>query len=335
MKTKRPRKEALFVQVPSPDGTVGFHDVTALLGKPMPFKSPKATCGMRVLDDIVSFSLLHLTKKTAASMVTKELLIPRGPLTRVEKRAVELNGEIGVDEVLLESDSGLQKCKLVIDGAGVGELEPIADDISFELPKEAVRLSIYIKNSTLGRTIAIGFIGHPGRPGSAETLRRIASKALFSLTQLSQFRVLTGMVGVIIPSAPRQAQAPARRHDERVQLEIPVWLFEAGIAPVMVANGMVMLEIDLDIANPATTKLLYHFTPDEAISGLFETYKTVLESTITEVIREHIDDTEIYGILVDIVLGEINSGTVERLRGAIEKLASGLDLTPQQRQFHV
>ena len=94
MKAKRPRKEALFIQVPSPDGTVEFHDATSHIGKSMPFKNPKATCGMRVHDEVVAFSLLHLTKKTATAMAEKELLIPRGPLTRVEKRAEELAAEI-------------------------------------------------------------------------------------------------------------------------------------------------------------------------------------------------------------------------------------------------
>lgn len=41
-------REAYFVQVPAPDGTVAFHDVTSQLGKPMPFTKPKATCAMQV-----------------------------------------------------------------------------------------------------------------------------------------------------------------------------------------------------------------------------------------------------------------------------------------------
>lgn len=334
MKTKRPRKEALFVQVPSPDGTVEFHDVTSHLGKLMPFKTPKATCGMRVTDEVVSFSLLHLTKKTATSMVTKELLIPRGPLTRVERRASELAAEIADDEVVIESDLGVQRCKLTRDANGVAELEPIGDEASFELPREAVKLSIYTRNAALGRLVAVGFIGHPGRPGSQETLRRIASMALFSLTQLSHFRVITGMVSVVVPAASRTAVVAVRKAEDKVQLEVPLWLFAEGNPPVLRTSGFVMVEIDLDLANPSTGKLLYHFSPSPEIEPIFEEYRNVLDATVTEVLRVKLDDSEINGIAIEIVLGEIDSRAAGRLREALEGLAGGLDLTPHQRQFH-
>ena len=77
MSNKRPKKEALFVQVPSTEGSVEYHDVTSSVGKLMPFKNPKSTCGMRVSGEVVAFSLLHMTKKTASGMATKELVIPR------------------------------------------------------------------------------------------------------------------------------------------------------------------------------------------------------------------------------------------------------------------
>jgi len=347
MKTKRPRKEALFVQVPSPDGTVEFHDATSHVGRVMPFKNPKATCGMRVTGEVVAFSLLHLTKKTATSMATKELVIPRGPLTRVEKRALEIAADLADDELLIESEVGTQKCKITRDANGVAELEPIigapeaegtgspsGEDVSFELPREAVKLSIYMKNPALGRLIAIGFIGHPGRPGGAETLRRIASMALFSLTQLSHFRVITGMVSVAVPSAPRAAAAPVRKADDKVQMEIPLWLFEETTPPVLRCSGSALLEIDLDLANPSTGKLLYHFTPSAEVAEIFEEYRTILDATVTEVLRTKLDDSEINSIAIEIVLGEVDSGTIGRLRDAVAGLAGGLDLTPHLRQFH-
>jgi hypothetical protein len=334
MKTKRPRKEALFVQVPSPDGTVEFHDVSTHLGKPMPFKNPKATCGMRVVDEVVSFSLLHLTKKTATSILTKELAIPRGPLTRVERRAGELAAEIADDDVIIESDLGTQRCKLSRDANGVGELEPIGEDVSFELPREAVKLSIYTRNAQLGRLVAIGFIGHPGRPGSQESLRRIASMALFSLTQLSHFRVITGMVSAVVPAASRAAIVPVRKAEDKAQIEIPLWLFSDGTPPVPRVNGAVVLEIDLDLANPSTGKLLYRFTPSPEIQDVFDEYRNVLDATVTEVLRTKLDDSEINSIAIDIVLGDVDSRTAGRVREALQGLAGGLDLTPHQRQFH-
>lgn len=334
MKTKRPRKEALFVQVPSPDGAVEFHDATAHVGRVMPFKNPKATCGMRVTGEVVSFSLLHLTKKTATSMATKELLIPRGPLTRVEKRAQEIAGEIGEDEIFIESEIGSQKCRLTKDANGVAELEPIGEDVSFELPREAVKLSVYMKNAALGRLVAIGFIGHPGRPGSPESLRRVASMALFALTQLSHFRVITGMVSVVVPAAARSLAVPVRKSEDKVQMEIPLWLFDESTPPVLRTSGAVVLEVDLDKANPNTGKLLYQFTPSAEIGEIFEEYRVILDATVTEVLRTKLDDSEINSIAIEIVLGEVDSRTVERLRDAISGLAGGLDLTPRLRQFH-
>lgn len=334
MKTKRPRKEALFVQVPSPDGTVEFHDVSSHLGKLMPFKNPKATCGMRVSDEVVSFSLLHLTKKTAVSMLTKEIAIPRGPLTRVERRALELAAEIADDEVVIESDLGVQRCKLTRDANGVAELEPVGDDTAFELPREAVKLSIYTRNALLGRLVAIGFIGHPGRPGSQENLRRIASMALFSLTQLSHFRVITGMVSVVVPAAARTAVVAVRKAEDKAQIEIPLWLFADGNPPTPRVNGSVLCEVDLDLANPSTGKLLYHFTPSAEINDVFEEYRNVLDATVTEVLRTKLDDAEINSIAIEIVLGEVDSRTAGRVRDALQGLAGGLDLTPHQRQFH-
>lgn len=334
MKSKKPRKEALFVQVPSPDGTVEFHDATSHIGRAMPFKNPKATCGMRVNDDVVSFSLLHLTKKTATAMAEKELLIPRGPLTRVEKRAEELAAELQADEIIIETDAGVQRCRISREANGIAELEPITDDINFELPREAVKLSLYTKNPTLGRLVAVGFIGHPGRPGSPETLRRIASMALFSLTQLSAFRVITGMISVVVPPAPRALAIQTRKVEEKVQLDMPIWLFEEGNPPALLKSGNVFIEIDLDLANPATGKLLYHFTPGQDIAEVFEPYRAVLDSTVTEVLRTKLDDSEINSIAIEIVLGEVGSGTIGRLREALQGLAGGLDVTPRQRQFH-
>lgn len=334
MKTKRPRKEAIFVQVPSPDGAVEFHDVTAHLGRVMPFKTPKATCGMRVSDAVVSFSLLHLTKRTATSVCEKELVIPRGPLTRIERRALELAAELADDEVIIEADAGTQKCRMTRDANGVAELEPIGEDVHFELPREAVKLSVYTRNPALGRIVAVGFIGHPGRPGSQETLRRIASMALFSLTQLSHFRVITGMVTVFVPAAAKTLVVATRKPEDKVQMQVPIWLFNEANPPQPLTNGHVLVEVDLDLANPSTGKLLYHFTPSAEIADVFEIYRNILEATVTEVLRTKLDDSEINNIAIEIVLGEVDGRTAGRLRDALIGLADGLDLTPHQRQFH-
>jgi hypothetical protein len=328
------KKEQLFVQVPIPDGTVEFHDVTQHVGRQMPFKSPKATCGMRVSDSVVAFSLLHLTKKTSSVIAEKELTIPRGPLARLERRAEEIAADLADGQILIEADDLTQLCVVSRDDNGVVSIDPTGDDVAFELPRSAVKFSAYLNAPALKRVIAIGFIGHPGKPGTPTTLRRVASMALFSLTQLSQFRVLTDIETVTIPPSPRVAPVLTRRSEDQAAAVVPLWLFSDSNPPAPVAAGYVNVEVDLDSANHATGRLLYHYTPSAEIEEHFGDYRAIIDSTIGSLMRAELGEDEIKAITVDIVLGEVNSGTTERLRAAMVGLAAGLDLTPRMFQFH-
>ena len=329
----KPRKESLFVQVPVPDGSVEFHDVTKFIGRPMPFNNPKETCGMRVSPDVVSFSLLHLTKKAAAIVAGKPVDMPRGPLARLERRAAEI-GPIDPGKIVVEMDDVQQVYTLERDPNGVLELVPDGDDHSFELPKGAVKLSLFFTAPSLGRTLAVGFIGHPGRPGSPDTLRRVASKTLFSLSQLSQFRVLGEFETVNVPHPPR-AVAVVRKPTDRAAVSIPVWLFSDTTPPQLVTNGVVNVEVDLDSANHSTGRLLYHLTAEDAIKDVFDSqYRDIMASTIAQLMNTTLGEDEVKAITVDIVLGEVGSGTVERLRDALAPIQQGLDLTPRMYQMH-
>ena len=246
---------------------------------------------------------------------------------------MELIGDLGDDEVIIETDTSTQKCKLLKDENNVGELDPIGEDITLELPREAVKLSMYIKSSALGRIIAVGFIGFPGKPGNTDKIRRIASMALFSLTQLNHFRVVSGLVTVTVPAAPRYAAVFVRKSEDKALMQVPVSLFTDGDDPVMVATGNVMVEVDLDNANPSTGRLLYHFKPDKSVEEHFENYRSIMDATVTEVIGTSFNESEINSIAVDIVLGELGDGGVKRLREALVVLNSGLNLTPKMRQF--
>jgi hypothetical protein len=329
----KPRKEALFVQVPVPDDTVEFHDLTRFVGKIMPFASPKATCGMRVSPDTVAFTLLHLTKKTAVSLVGRPVEMPRGPLARLERRALEL-GDIPAGRVIVEMDDVVADYALERDENGVVELAPNGEDHGFELPKSAVKLAMYFKSPIVGRTLAVGFIGHPGRPGADETLRRVASKALFSLAQLSQFRVLSDIESVTVPMPPRSVNKFVRKAEQKANAVIPVYLYSGDNPPFPVANGEVAVEVDLDSANHATGRLLFHFTPSETIAEHFEAYRPILDSTVGTLLKGHLGDDDVKAITIDIVLGEVGAGTIERLREALGTMSMGLDLTPKMFQLH-
>lgn len=329
----KPRKEALFVQVPVPDGSVEFHDVTRHIGRAMPFTNPKETCAMRVSPDVVAFSLLHLTKKAASIVAGKPVDFPRGPLARLERRAAEL-GEIPAGKVIVEMDQVQETYTIERDRNGVVELVPEGDDYSFELPKGAVKISLFLPAAAAGRTLAIGFIGHPGRPGADDTLRRVAAKTLFSLSQLSHFRVLSDFETVTVPHPPRFAIA-RRKPTDRAATSIPVWLYSDSTPPQPVTNGVVNVEVDLESANHTTGRLLFHLTPEASVAEVFDAhYRPIMENTLNGLMRASLSDEEIKAITVDIVLGEVGSGTVERLRDALAPLSQGIDLTPSMYQIH-
>jgi len=288
---------------------------------------------MRVSPDVVSFSLLHLTKKAASIVANKPVDFPRGPLARLERRAEEL-GTIEPGKVIVEMDQVQEQYTIERDRNGVVELVPDGEDHSFELPKGAVKIALYMPAATTGRTLAIGFIGHPGRPGAADTLRRVASKTLFSLSQLSHFRVLSDLETISVPPPPRAVIA-VRKPADRATASIPVWLFSDHTPPQPISNGVVNVEVDLDSANHTTGRLLYHMTPEASIAEVFDaSYRTIMESTINELMRSSLGDDEVKAITVDIVLGEVGSGTVERLRNALAPVSQGLDLTPRMYQVH-
>lgn len=331
----RARKEAVFVRVPAPDDTAEFHDVTDFVGKTLPFTNPKATCAMRVSADTVAFSYLQLTKRAVTGLLAKPLEIPRGPLARLERNAVLIE-DLPVDTVEVDVDGTRHRFTLERDENNVVEIIGAGEDLAMDLPKSALQMMLFLKSPSVGRSIAVGFIGHLGKPGTPDTLRRVVSKILFSMTQLSHFQVLTGITSVLVPAAPRTGVTrPIRKAVERAAVELPVWLFTSDMPPVPVAAGTVVVEVDLDVPNSAAGQLLYHVTPSSELADTFEPYREILKSTIGTIMRAALGDDDIKAIAIEVVLGEVSAGTVERLREPLEQLAlTGIDLTPAMYQLH-
>jgi hypothetical protein len=331
----RPKKEALFVRIASTDDSVEFHDVSSFIGKPMPFKNPRATLAMRVTDASVAFSLLHLTKRAASGLVAKDVEFPRGPLARLERRIseMELASPLAVDHLLVDINGETQTYTLVRDSNGVIEL--VGEDGAVELPKSALQITIAFRSPNVKQPIIVGFIGHVGKPETTETVRRAAAMVLFSISQLAQFRVITDVETVKVPSAPRSVARPARKIDERAGIILPTWLYTSDLAPTLVAQGTVGVEIDLETANPATGRLLMQLTPSDDLIAFFDQYRTSIEHAVTQKLRGFLGDDEIKLITVDIVMGAIEGGTVERLRNALETCAVGFDATPTQVRDHI
>ena len=331
----RPRKEAFFVRVPAADSSVSFFNATEHLGQEMPFAKPQATCAMRASADSVVFSLLHLTKRTAANIVGAPVEMPRGPLSRLERKASQVD-ELAPGELTVEINDAVYKMIVTRDDNGVASVEMAGDeaDVNIELPMSALHLSLYFRSPVVPRTVAVGFIGHLGKPGAPETVTRAASMVLFSITQLVEFRILSGIETVRVPSAPgRWTAAAVRKNEDKVQCAVPVWFFSNDLAPL--GSGHVGVAIDLDNANPSSGRLLCHYTPDEAIAEVFTAqFRNIFDMAMSELLRLHLGEDELATITYDIVLGDVASGTVDRLREALATM-TGLDFTPQQYRPHV
>lgn len=326
------KKEALFVRVIAPDETMDFHDISTYIGKKMPFTTPRATLAMRVTDLSVGFSLLHLTKRSAQGLIQKDVEFPRGPLSKLERHSLSINNRDS-NKIIVELDkANIFEYKLERDSSGI--LDLIGEDVPLELPKSAVQLVLHLYSESAKRPIVIGFIGHVGKPGSPETIRRIASMVLNSITQLPAFRVLSDIETVKVPASPRSIARPTRKNDERAQTSVPLWLFKSDTEPTLIASGGVHIEIDLEQANPATGRLLFKCYPGKEIESVYESYKVALDTAVNHKLRVALGDDEVKAISTDIVLGEVASGTVERLNNALMTMNLGFDLTPSSFRDH-
>lgn len=326
-----PRKEAFYVRIVNPeDGTSAFHPATDYIGREMPFGKPRETCAVRVHDDVVAFSLLHVTRKRASSLQGKTIELPNGMLTRLTRRAREV-GPIAPGTAIVEHGEKLARFTVTLDEHRVATFEPEGDEDVLELDVRGERLSVYLMSPVRERILALGFIGHLGKPGTTETLTRLVSKVMNAALALPAFQTLSGDIEtVVVPSRPGQvAVAPAVTS---MTLPIPVRLFAdptaPGTNPTPVAAGQVLLEVDLQHANMTAERLLFTLHPDERLAELFTPYVEVATACVTRTIPQALGD-ELRGITYDIVLGEVESSTVERLKEMLQKaFGTGIQLTP-------
>jgi hypothetical protein len=388
-------KEAFHIRVESSDGAVAFYNATDYVGKLMPFAKPKATCAMRVATEAVSFSLLHLTNKNASLVAAKPVSIPRGPLSRLERRAASY-APIALDEIIVELStrpaddsspsvdtaavaaqvspeapvSALEdvfgnapeiatetkessapkrypmkpavietyKCKLVRDENNVARLESIGDEHSFELPKGALHVSLYLQSpvAAVARPLAVGFIGHVGKPGGSETVSRVVAMVLNSISHLPDFRILAQIEHCAVPAnlsrgggSPRAVRANA---DSKVSFNARVYLFDEQLSPM--GAGIVGCEIDMENANPTSGKLLVSYHCEESLAGVFERYRAELDRAVANHLRLALGEDGITAITYDIVLGSVTPSTVEQLK-AVGNSLPGLDISPTQSRPHI
>jgi hypothetical protein len=383
----RPTRESFYVRIETGDGGVAFVNATEHIGKPMPFRKPRATCAMSVTGSTVSFSLLHLSTKNASMMVDKPVEMPRGPLARLDRRAssltelttaelvVELSTRVpgpaktpSLDNLFPDPATSLDdlfptEAAEATDAAGqpddaprkraprpatietwrynlrrdennVVSIEAVDDEHTLTLPTWPLHVSLYLKSPATGHMIAVNFIGHIGKPGVDDTIGRVASMVLNSMSHLPEFRILAGVETVAVPAPPARGGAPAARKvkaDLRAAFAVKAYLFDEAFAPV--GAGLVGVEFDLVNANPTSGRLLLQFTPGDEIVGVFDRYRTVLEQAVAHVLHTEFGDERVAQMTYDIILGGLDATTVDELRQVGAKIAA-LDLSPTQWKPH-
>jgi len=329
---RTPRTEAFYVRIVLPDGTTKFTPATEYIGREMPFDKPRETCAVRVYDDVVTYSLLHISKRRAASLQGKVISMPSSMLTRLSRRSTEL-GEIGPGMLIVEREDDVYPFRLELDESKVASLEYAGegDEPVVELDPRGERLSVYLRSPVGPKVLALAFIGHLGKPGTPDTVARCAAKVLNAAVDLPPFQMLADIETVVVPSKPGSIAPPPLVRSAFVDL--PARLFTEpgadGSAPQMVAAGTVGVEIDLQHANHTSEKLLFKLHPDESLAESFEPYREICNGFVATTMQQALGD-ELRSIAFDIVLGDVDDSTVERLRDTLQPAFAGVDLTPSK-----
>ena len=403
--SRRPRKtvgsedrkrDAFYVRVVTGDGEARFLNATQHIGKEMPFEKPRATLAMSVFPDVVAFSLLHLTPRTAKNVKSKPLALPHGSMTRLRRRAsrmnltdneivVELSSRISVpaadtdipaaaDQAPVEVSTSLDDLfapaapepvnalsdlfavepdaadeepaerpkpayqyeierwngALYRSSSRLGEVE-LVDDTDIDLPFHPLTVSVYLRSPSTGRTVAVAFIGHVGKPGSSESMERIAGKVLNSMLTLPEFQILTAMDAIDVPSSGSDAALTSLEATVgTAAFTTQVHCFDDDLNPL--GHGPVQIKVDLQNANPSSGKLFFEFVAADSIPGLAEC-ESMLEAAVSATLLEHIGGDGITQITYDILLGGVQAETVHRLNDAGSKLPA-VDLTPTRWRLH-
>lgn len=331
--SRRPVKEAYYVQIENADKTPMFVNVSAQLGSPLSITKPLATTIMQVREDVILFSALRMYKKAKDALLSRPLALPPGPLERLYRSFSKFDGELAADRVRVDIDKDSYELEVRRDENGVTTLDFPGDDAvpTFTLPRSPLQLTIYLPSPRTPRPIVVGWQGYQGKPGEPDTVVRVVAQALNQLSGLAEFQVLSGISAVKVPAAPGRYQVitPTRKDSDRVKFPCPVRLWPADAAQGQVAAGQVVVDVDLDNANPATSQLLFHCVPDAAVEEHFAGYKPILDRALSATFAATFDPDELTDLVCNIALGDLSEGDLGRLREAAATV-KGFDLSPRE-----
>lgn len=333
-------KDAFFVQVAGDSGVPQYFNITERIGRTMPFQRPIATVAMRATGKTVAFSLLMVSNKARKNVRELTVDMPESPLARLLRKSRSV-GNLTTAQLVVEVGSTTYPLELERDASGcvaVSHPAEITEPAMFEIPRGGPKVTIFLKSPTVDRVLAVSSMGarYPGKPGSQESVVRAVSMVLFSLSQLLEFRMLSGIETVDVPAAMSRwaDEAPtAVTPDENVSQIVPVWLF-AGDPPAPAASGHIRVSVDLHNANPSTGRLLLRHEPHPDIAASFEAYRTQFDKAVGDLLVHKIGDVDLADMTYSVVLGQLDEGAVERIREALEEIAVGIDLAADRYRVH-
>lgn len=323
------RKEAYFVQLQSPDKSLTFVNVSAQLGRRLTVTKPLATAMLRVREDAILFSALKLYDRVRTKLTSTPLSMQPGPLARLERRIGTVEAPLTDEQLLVELDDERFEFKMTRDENNVVSLDHVGEGEpkNFELPTSPLQLTMYLTSPRTKRLMVIGWVGYQNKPGLPETLERAAAFALNHLTGLDEFALLAGIASVTVPAAPGRYKivSPTRKAADRVQVVVPVRMWDGDAAPNLLGAGNVTVNVDLDTISGR--ELLFHTSPEPGIAELFPAYRPVMVRALGEAYLSFFGDDELEGLRAAITLGELGEGDLGRLRDAAATI-TGYDMNP-------
>ena len=299
--------------------------VSEHLGKPSPYRKPIAIAAVAVADEAIYFSLLHPTKKNVGKF-TSEVVFPNGPLSRLARK-VQHNTSEDPHTMFVSFGEEEHQLTFTTDASGLAH---ITDDNNtmMEMPVRGILMDIHWYSPKVRRKVAVTFTGNFARPGTQDTLVRVVSMIVNSAAGLSDFRTVTGINRVDVPTKTTSDESTLRRSNTtHVQHRIPVWLYKEDGAALV--QGDVLVTVDLLNANPSMPVLMNRYEPSANIEQVWHSYLTALDRAVTAHLIDTLSAEFVEQIVVDIVLGDVDARTVTEISNALVQLG-GVKLTPSR-----
>lgn len=343
---------------------LSYVDVTEKIGSRMPFNQPHSALGLSLSRRIGLFSLLSINNRSRPKWREQTLQMPKGPLARLERKAPGNIADLGAGGVRMnirltfdveqpnaagESDlsamfesegpttfntrTDSHDFELEISrDEGVGTVGGRDAEAEFELPKAAVKASLYFNGLNGTYPCGVGFIGHVGEPGKMCSAARAAGVILRYMLYLPEFRSLSGMTALELPAGPVGSEVQVRPQLSNLMSDILFTVVDSTDKNASVLEEVkVQAEISLSEVNHLSDRyaLLCKVSPHGSGGSYYNELSDRLAEKIASTVETRLDKRGGEGtagnIARDIWLGDIGEtdrARVEKVLGSIGTVLS-------------